>query len=140
MSPLENLEKARQLKAEPADADDIQRMIQFARMRLDDATKSGLSYASRFDLTYNAAHGFALAALRCHGYRSDSRYIVFQCLPHTLGYDAGQWRLFDLAHRRRNLAEYEGDWDEDEGFLQELVVATRHMFEAIQALAMKMCR
>lgn len=112
-------------------------MIRFAEMRLNDAANNSLSYASRFDLAYNAAHGFALAALRCSGYRSDSRYIVFQCLPHTLGYESDEWRLFDLAHRRRNLAEYEGDWNEDEGFLRELITATRRLLEATQALAEK---
>ena len=30
-----------------------------------------------------AAHALSLAALRKAGYRSDSRYIVFQCLKHT---------------------------------------------------------
>lgn len=112
-------------------------MIRFAEMRLSDAENLALSYASRFDLAYNASHGLALAALRCCGYRSDSRYIVFQCLPHTLGYESDEWRLFDLAHRRRNLAEYEGDWDEDEGFLRELVSATQRLLEATQVLAVK---
>jgi hypothetical protein len=88
MNSLENLKKTRQLKAEPADAEDIERMIRFAEMRLNDASNTALSYASRFDLSYNAAHGFALAALRCCGYRSDSRYLVFKCLPHTLGYES----------------------------------------------------
>ncbi|HEX7047772.1 MAG TPA: hypothetical protein VF275_09420 [Gammaproteobacteria bacterium] len=112
-------------------------MIHFAEMRLDDAENAALSYASRFDLAYNAAHGLALAALRSCGYRSDSRYIVFQCLPHTLGYESDEWRLFDLAHRRRNLAEYEGDWDEDEGFLGQLIAATRRLLEATQAFSGK---
>ena len=133
MGPLENLEKARQLKAEPANVDDVRRMIHFAEMRLHDAANAALSYASRFDLAYNSAHGLALAALRNCGYRSDSRYIVFQCLPHTLGYESSAWRLFDLAHRRRNLAEYEGDWDEDEGFLREVVDATHRLLEATKA-------
>ena len=38
---------------------------------------------SRFDLAYNPSHALALANLRWHGYRSDIRYIVFQCLQHT---------------------------------------------------------
>lgn len=46
--------------------------------------------------------------LRHHGYRSESRYIVFQSLTHTLGWPAERWRLLDAARRARNLAEYEG--------------------------------
>jgi hypothetical protein len=61
----------------------------------------------RFDLAYNAAHALALAALRWHGYRSERRYIVFQCLTHTLNLSPEQWRVLDQAHRKRNVAEYE---------------------------------
>lgn len=52
--------------------------------RLRDAQHRELSLESQFDLAYNAAHALALAALRWHGYRSDSRYLVFQCLQHTV--------------------------------------------------------
>jgi hypothetical protein len=40
---------------------------------------------------YNAAHALALAALRYHGFRSDSRYVVYQTVPHTLGLPAAEW-------------------------------------------------
>ena len=54
------------------------------RVRLRDAQNLELGVESRFDLAYNAAHAYSLAALRWHGYRSGNRYTVFQCLPHTL--------------------------------------------------------
>lgn len=61
---------------------------------LDNLVKiNQLSEDSQFMLAYGAAHSFSLAALRWHGYRSDSRYLVFQCLQHTLGLDKGH------AHR-----------------------------------------
>jgi hypothetical protein len=51
---------------------------------------TALSPEIRFDLAYNAAHALALAALRWNGYRlNNSRYIVFQALPHTLELDSG---------------------------------------------------
>jgi hypothetical protein len=127
MKELANLEKSRQLKSTPVDLDEIAAMIRAAERRMEDARNTKLAYESRFDLAYNAAHGFALAALRHHGFRSENRYLVFQCLTHTLGYAPSQWRLFDLAHRRRNLAEYEGDWEIDENFLAELVLATQRL-------------
>jgi len=46
---------------------------------------------------YNAAHVGALATFRWHGYRSENRYIVFQCLIHTLGWPANRWRVFVLV-------------------------------------------
>lgn len=65
----------------------------------------------------------ALTALRLCGYRSDKRYLVFQCLEHTLGLGKAQVRLFDLCHNRRNLAEYEGYMEVDEALLAELIAA-----------------
>ena len=87
--------------------------------RLDDAAHEALRLEGRFDLAYNAAHALALAALRYRGYRSQSRYLVFQCLQHTINLPQEQWRVLDQAHRKRNLAEYEGELDVDE----QLVVA-----------------
>ena len=94
---------------------------------MHDATNSKLHIDSRFDLAYNAAHALALAALRWHGYRSENRYIVFQCLEHTLALPAEQWRVVDLAHRKRNVAEYEGEFDIDEALLAALARVTQEI-------------
>lgn len=134
MKELENLEQRRQLKRESAAPGEIASMIQSAARRLADSRNSSLAWESRFDLAYNAAHSLALAALRWCGYRSENRYLVFQCLSHTLGYDAAGWRLFDLAHRRRNIAEYEGEWKIDEKFLDELVRAAGSLLHAVEEL------
>lgn len=87
--------------------------------------------ASRAVLTWpttpNAAHALALAALRFHGYRSGSRYLVFQCLQHTVDLPVEQWRVLDQAHRKRNLAEYEGYMDVDE----QLVAATLRVAQEV---------
>ena len=109
-------------------------MLRSANVRLQDARQPILSLESRFDLTYNAAHAAALSALRAHGYRSENRYLVFQCLEHTLGYTPQQWLLLDQAHKKRNLAEYEGDLDVTQGFVEELVDATAALIGAAQAL------
>lgn len=120
-SPLRNLERIGKLKVEPADAREIEGLLRSANVRLKDSRHDALSIESRFDLSYNAAHAAALAALRAHGFRSDNRYLVFQCLEHTLGWSAQQWRMLDAAHRKRNLAEYEGDLDVNESFVAELI-------------------
>ncbi|KAF2409367.1 hypothetical protein PSAN_17720 [Pseudomonas antarctica] len=80
-----------------------------------------MSFASRFDLAYNAAHAIALTALRLQGYRSDKRYLVFQYLIHSVDANKVQVRLFALCHERRNLAEYEGYMNEDEALLRQLM-------------------
>ena len=111
---LANLARIGQIKAEPRNDAEIVRMLGMARTRLADAQLSNLSMEGRFTSAYNAAHAAALAALRWQGYRSENRYTVFQCLPHTLGWQAVQWRVLDSAHRQRNLAEYEGFLEVDE--------------------------
>lgn len=120
---LENLVQTGQLKREAGDQREFEGLLRSARARLADARKLDLSIESRFDLAYNSAHALALAALRWHGFRSDNRYIVFQCLPHTLGLGPEVWRVLALCHQRRNRGEYEGVLDIDEQLVNDLIAA-----------------
>lgn len=129
---LQNLARTGNLKAEPPDRKEYEGLLRSANDRLRDAHNKALSFASRFDLAYNAAHALALTALRLRGYRSDRRYLVFQCLVHTLEVDRTRVRLFALCHDRRNLAEYEGYMDVDEALLGELVTATDALLAQVQ--------
>ncbi|MGY2185873.1 hypothetical protein [Pseudomonas sp. SDO5591_S426] len=129
---LENLVRSGGLKAEPPDRKECEGLLRSATDRLNDAHSSALSFASRFDLAYNAAHALALTAMRLQGFRSDRRYLVFQCLVHTLGLNKIQVRLFTLCHERRNLAEYEGYMDVDETLLAELLAATDALLLLVQ--------
>ena len=72
---------------------------------------------------------------RWHGYRSDARYIVFQCLQHTLGLERAKWRVLDKCHNARNLAEYEGHIDIDQQLLAELISIAEELQIAVQQLA-----
>ena len=69
---LENLVRSGGLKAEPPDRKESEGLLRSAIDRLNDAHSRQLSFASRFDLAYNAAHALALKALRHQGYRSDA--------------------------------------------------------------------
>ena len=129
---LENLVRSGGLKAEPPDRKECEGLMRSATDRLRDAQVSQLSFASRFDLAYNAAHAIALTALRLCGYRSDKRYLVFQCLAHTMDASNIAVRLFALCHERRNLAEYEGYMDEDPALLAELLSHTEHLRGQVQ--------
>lgn len=133
-SPLDNLVRTGQLKAESPVQAELDGLIRSGQVRLADAARTALSLESRFDLAYNAAHALSLAALRWHGYRSGNRYQVFQCLAHTLGLESAQWRILDNAHRKRNLAEYEGDLDIDEALVDALVRTTQLLEEKVIAL------
>ncbi|MBI2223471.1 MAG: hypothetical protein HYU44_00655 [Betaproteobacteria bacterium] len=120
MPALDNLVRIGQLKAEPRNDAEVRRMLAMARTHLDDAQLDGLSTEGRFFSAYNAAHAAALAALRWHGYRSENRYMVFQCLTHTLNWPAPRWRVLDAAHQKRNVGEYEGFLEVEESTIAEL--------------------
>jgi hypothetical protein len=128
---LDNLARIGKLKREPPSDGEIEGLLRSADERLKDAGRSDLSYSSRFDLAYNAAHAMALAALRRAGYRSDNRYLVFQVLTHTLGLPPEKWRVLAKAHERRNLAGYEGHLERDDRLLAELIATAKHLRRAM---------
>ena len=134
MKVLDNLVKVNQLKVEPADAKEFSGMLRAGDAKLKDSLISGLSEYSQFSLAYAAAHAFSLAALRWYGYRSESRYLVFQCLQHTLDMDKAKWRVLDKCHQARNLAEYEGHLDVNPQLLKELISITKDIQTLVKAL------
>jgi hypothetical protein len=131
---LANLLKVGQLKAEPPDKTEFDGLVSAAARLLSDASIPQLSLDGRFLLAYDAAHSFALAALRMKGYRSEKRYLVFQVLEHTLSIPANKWRLLAKCHTDRNLALYEGAFSTDEQLLHELILIAKELQAAIVAL------
>ena len=132
---LDNLVRVGLLKKEPGDQGEFDGLVKSGRARLNDAGTPGLSPEGRFDLAYNAAHAFALAALRWHGFRPDNkRYVVFQSLEHSLGLKPELWRVSDKCHSVRNLAEYEGHFDADEQLLKDLLRVTGTVGQAVEKL------
>jgi len=135
---LDNLVRIGQLKTEPRNILEVTRMLAMAQTRLRDAKLSSLSLEGRFTSAYNAAHAGALAALRWHGYRSENRYTVFQCLIHTLGWPANRWRVLDVAHQKRNLAEYEGYLEVEPSTVNELCDVVETLLVDAEALIKEM--
>ncbi|NKC02084.1 MAG: hypothetical protein GKR90_26795 [Pseudomonadales bacterium] len=129
---LDNLVKVGQLKVQESSDQETEGLIQSGLARLHDSENDSLSIDSRFDLAYNAAHALALAALRKAGYRSESRYLVFQCLKHTLALEDDLWRVLDQAHRKRNIAEYEGGLDIDSAIVEALIRVANTVAERVQ--------
>jgi len=131
---LENLARIRQLKEEAPARAEIDGLIRSGNLRLRDAQLQNLSLDSRFDLAYNAAHAFSLAALRWHGFRSENRFTVFQCLEHTVRLPPAQWRVLDQAHRKRNVAEYEGHLDVDQSLVEALIRVAQEVASRVLTL------
>ena len=131
---LDNLVKIGQLKPEPSNEAEVGRLLQIARSHLADAQLKQVSLNGRFAGVYSASHAAALAALRWHGYRSEHRFTVFQCLAHTVQWEAARWRALDLAHQKRNRAEYEGSLDVEESTVAELIVLTKELIADVAKL------
>jgi hypothetical protein len=131
---LDNLVRIGQLKAEPRNEAEIERMLAMAKSRLADARQTNISLEGRFTSVYNAAHAAALAALRWHGYRSENRITVFQSLAHTLNWPAPRWRVLDAAHQKRNMAEYEGFLEIEESAIAELCDVVTELIEGVTRL------
>jgi hypothetical protein len=109
-------------------------MVKSARRGLADAQNESIETDSQFDLAYESAHKFALAALRHQGYRSENRVTVFQALVHTVGTDNADLQVFLRAHNERNLAAYEGRVDIDEKLLRDLIAATKRLENTVGKL------
>jgi hypothetical protein len=85
LDKLDNLVKVGQIKHEPPDQNEFDGMVASAEIRLNDTKLESLSQDIKFTLAYGAAHVLSLAAMRWHGYRSENRFLVFQCLVIKLG-------------------------------------------------------
>jgi hypothetical protein len=131
---LERLAAHGLLKREPPARAEFEALVRSGEARLHDAQNEDLSLDSRFDLAYNAAHALALAALRWSGYRAEKRYLVFQCLAHTLATPAPTWRLLVRCHEERNRTEYEGMPDVSAVLVADLVAAGGKLLEEVRKL------
>ena len=131
---LRNLARVGKLHEQPPSQREFDGLLASGEKRLRDAQRRELSLESQFDLAYNAAHSLALAALRWHGFRSESRYLVFQCLQHTVDLGATDWRILDQAHRKRNLAEYEGHLEIDEALVASTIRVADKVLARLEGL------
>ena len=131
LETLENLVKIGKLKKEPPDQKEFERMLNSAKRGIKDSQIVGISEDGQFSFVYGAAHALALAALRWHGYRSDNRYLVFQCLEQTTGLENAKWRVLDKCHKLRNHAEYEGLLEFTPQLLQELIDITNELQQLV---------
>jgi len=135
--PLENLEKlvkVGELKFEPRVQAEFCGMVESAKSRLKGSLIEGLAVDSCFSLAYNAAHTLALAAMRWHGYRSENRYLVFQCLQHTVGLDSDKLSVLAKCYKQCNRAEHEGYLEVSSQLLEELVCITEELLELVEEL------
>lgn len=135
-SPPDTLTGAnRPLVAEASDDAEVRGRVRLGRTGLADAANPSLALESRFDLACNAAHALCPAAVGRQDYRPRQRWVVFQVLPHTIGLGPEIWRVLDTAHSKRNLTEYEGHLDLDEGLVRDIVAACQRVTDRLDDLS-----
>lgn len=119
-------------------------LVARAEISIDDASKRGISLATRFSSAYSAAFWLARVALESAGYRlagaDGHRKMAFQCLANTVEWHESRWRRLDELHRLRNRFDY-GDIvdvsvDQVETMIrdaQDLLTAVRGAFPELAA-------
>lgn len=137
MQALENLAGTGQLTPEPTSVEEISGFLMRAGQQLDDARTTSLSAPSRFSLAYDAAHAFALVALRAHGYRPGRglghRMVVFSTLAHTVASPATEWAALVRYHTKRNSSEYAGLVNATESEARDLIAVTSSLRDRVRA-------
>jgi hypothetical protein len=132
---LDNLVRVGILKAQPAEQSEFDGLLEAGRTYLADLRGADLSPRTQFNLAYDAAHAFSLAALIWHGYRpNNTRSVVFQALQHTVGFSPAIWRVLATCHDRRNLAEYHGNFVVDSQLLTSLLATADLLQKAVENL------
>ncbi|MFC4309263.1 hypothetical protein ACFPN2_09240 [Steroidobacter flavus] len=109
---LDNLTKGAKpaLHAAEPNWDTLRGLTDRASKALVDARRKTNTLATRFSAAYGAAFWLARASVEAAGYRlagsEGHRTMVFQCLAHTVEWEAGRWRRLDDIHRLRNRFDY----------------------------------
>jgi hypothetical protein len=134
---LRNLEKVGQLKSHATSREEVQRLFEAARRNLSDAAVEAISRETRFDSAYKAIMQLALVALMANGFRPDTNrpghhQTMIQSLPHTVGLSVPRMMVLDVLRRKRNNADYSGDYV-DEGSLRECLAGARDLLRDVTA-------
>lgn len=112
--PLANLARIGLLDSVPFSPALMQKMLNVAQSRLEDAMRQDNSMETRFDCAYTAIRAAADAALLKKGYRTSTskpghHQTTLQCLVHTLNVAPTTVRILDSLRKQRNLIDYDGE-------------------------------
>jgi uncharacterized protein (UPF0332 family) len=111
---------------------------------LVDARRKTNTLATRFSAAYGAAFWLARVSVEAAGYRlagsEGHRTMVFQCLAHTVEWEANRWRRLDDIHRLRNRFDYGDIIDVSEAQVETTIADAQallddvlHLFPALES-------
>lgn len=132
---LENL-IGKGLESEPAEAEEIQRLLKKIDTRLTDANHAGISLESRFDLAYEALLQLAVTALRANHLRVTSRgghhALAMQTLDSSIGYPKEKLRLLDRFRQMRSTGLYDGTFEPSGSEVEALIAEATQLRDHLE--------
>ena len=126
------------LKTEPASDEEVTGLIESGAAQLADAKNTDLSLESRLPFCSQRCTCSVSGGVANRGCRSENRSLAFQCLQDTLDLPKEKCRVLDQAHRKRNIAEYEGAFDVEEKLVKALIRVTEEVVVRVCALRLGM--
>lgn len=134
---LKNLEKIGQLNNHSTSREETQRLLETARRNLKDAAVEAVSMETRFDSAYKAIMQLGLIALMANGFRPNTNkpghhMTGIQCLPSTIGLSRERMMVLDVHRRRRNNADYSGDYV-DEVSMEQCISDAKELLQDVTA-------
>jgi hypothetical protein len=136
-SNFENLIKVGLLKEHIAKRDEIETHMITAQERLQDALLPNISKTGKFIGLYDASHALCMAATKMHGYRPGDdkghRQGLFSIIDQVLPAASKDKATLEVAHRVRNLMEYDGKPPElQNSQLEALTEAATSLMEEVK--------
>jgi hypothetical protein len=110
---LRNLLKIGALAEHVTDAQQVNRMLAFARRCIDDSRQESISLETRLDAAYRAAMQVSMVALWANSFRPSKsapghHRTMIQSLTHSVGLDKDRMLVLDTFRVKRNAIDYTG--------------------------------
>ncbi len=135
-SNFENLIRIGLLKVHSAQHNEIETHMVTAQERLQDALLPNISKTGKFIGMYDASHALCMAATKMYGYRPGDdkghRQGLFSIIDQVVPAASKDKATLEVAHRVRNLMEYDGKPPElQDSQLEAITEATTNLMEEV---------
>ena len=136
-SNFENLIKTGLLKEHSAQLEEIKTHIVTAEERLKDSAIASISKTGKFLSLYDACHALCMAATKMKGYRPGDdkghRQGLFSIIDQVVPAASKSKATLEVAHRVRNLMEYDGRPPElQDSQLEAITEAAKNLMEEVK--------
>lgn len=124
------------LEREPSTSAEIERLLQSAQRRIDDASSQSIHPETRLAQAYEAIRLCATVALRAQHLRARNdrgkHYVTIETLRHTLGLPHDLIDYFQILRDVRHKALYEGESNVTENQVNEALQETTDLLRRLR--------